>query len=165
MKYTPFSEINDFEDITINDIPALFTNGRIDRDTLPIGLYAYDIRSGEDEPHATIEPFVGVNHQATIITMVEIDMTHGDYTPVEDIDFLGEFEDIESWKNKVMLELAESGEWRDRAIEILENRTEAHIGDIIGFVNEYWQNMGSDEENLEEFIEYMKEIINDIIDD
>ncbi len=57
------------------------------------------------------------------------------------------------------LELAESGEWRDRAIEILEEQTDAHIGDIIGFVDEEWQNLLSDEENIELFRGYLMNAI------
>lgn len=51
-----------------------------------------------------------------------------------------------------LLELAESVEWRERAIEILEAETDFHIGDIIGFVNEYWQNLLPDEENIKVFL-------------
>ena len=33
-----------FESMTINDMPSLFTDMRIDRNAVPEGLYAYDIR-------------------------------------------------------------------------------------------------------------------------
>ena len=36
-----------FESMTINDTPALFTDMRIDRNAVPEGLYAYDIREKE----------------------------------------------------------------------------------------------------------------------
>ena len=37
-----------FEAMTINDTPALFTDMRIDRNAVPEGLYAYDIRESDD---------------------------------------------------------------------------------------------------------------------
>ena len=52
-----------FESMTINDTPALFTDMRIDRNAVPEGLYAYDIRESDDGDRlATIEPTVMVNH-------------------------------------------------------------------------------------------------------
>ena len=51
-----------FESMTINDTPALFTDMRIDRNAVPEGLYAYDIRESDDGDRlATIEPTVMVN--------------------------------------------------------------------------------------------------------
>lgn len=79
-----------FEKIEVNDIPALFTNLRIDRNTLPKGYHAYGIRSGDRSDFATIEPFVMVNHTGTILTEQPIKMTKGDYTPIRDYNFLGE---------------------------------------------------------------------------
>lgn len=43
---------------------------RVDRDTIPEGWYAYDVR-GLNAPQ-TIEPFVGVNHYGTFLTKKEI---------------------------------------------------------------------------------------------
>ena len=42
-----------FESMTINDTPALFTDMRIDRNAVPEGLYAYDIRESDDGDHRT----------------------------------------------------------------------------------------------------------------
>ena len=61
-----------FESMTINDTPALFTDMRIDRNAVPEGLYAYDIRESDDGDRlATIEPTVMVNHGGTILTRKE----------------------------------------------------------------------------------------------
>lgn len=56
-------------------------------------------------------------------------------------------------------ELAESGEWRERAIELLQRKTKACLDLIISFVNEYWQNLESDEENLHYFEVYESEYL------
>lgn len=37
-----------FDSMTVNGIPALLTNFRIDRNVVPEGLYAYDIRESDD---------------------------------------------------------------------------------------------------------------------
>lgn len=95
MKPIHYSE-TDFQKIEVNNIPALFTNARVDRDSLPKGYYAYDIRSSDRRDFATIEPFVMVNHTGTILTQQTIKMTKGDYTPIKDHNFLGEIGTIEN---------------------------------------------------------------------
>ena len=58
-----------YEEITVCGKPALFTSICIKRDTVPDGLYAYDVRH-DDECRGIpceIAPFVMVNHWGTII--------------------------------------------------------------------------------------------------
>lgn len=87
-----------FETIEINGLQALFTNSRIDRNSLPERIYAYDIRHSDDgDEFATIQKKVIVNHAGTIITKEEIPMTCGDYTPVEDYNFTGEETTFQEW--------------------------------------------------------------------
>lgn len=79
-----------FEKIEINGVQALFTNGRIDRTTVPNGHYAYDIRHSDDDDSeaATIEPNVMVNHYGTILTREHIGMTENGYAPIYQLNFL-----------------------------------------------------------------------------
>lgn len=56
-----------------------------------------------------------------------------------------------------LLELAESGEWRDRAIEMIHRRSKAPLDLIVEFVVGHWQNLISDEENLHNFEIYESE--------
>lgn len=87
-----------FETIEINSIQALFTNGHIDRNSLPQGIYAYDIRHSDDgDEFETIQKKVIVNHAGTIITREEIPMTCGDYAPIEDYNFTGEEITFQEW--------------------------------------------------------------------
>ena len=58
----PITEIDDFCEASFGGYSALFTEERIDRASLPEGIYAYDIRSGEGNDFGTIEPCVTVNH-------------------------------------------------------------------------------------------------------
>lgn len=46
MRYDAMTE--DFEEITVFNKPALFTNIRIDKATVPKGLYMYEVRHNDD---------------------------------------------------------------------------------------------------------------------
>ena len=58
-----------YEEITVCGKPALFTSIRIKRDTVPEGLYAYDVRHDADcrGIPCEIAPFIMVNQWGTII--------------------------------------------------------------------------------------------------
>lgn len=59
----------DYEHIELFDEPGLFTNGRIDRETVPAGWYCYDLRGSDDDPGdpTTVEEQVTVNHAGTVL--------------------------------------------------------------------------------------------------
>lgn len=62
------NEINGFEIVSVNNKPYMFTNMRIDRESLPKGFVAYDVRDGDcDGRFAQINKYVWVNHWGTII--------------------------------------------------------------------------------------------------
>ena len=68
-----------YEEITVCGKPALFTSIRIRRDTIPDGLYAYDVRH-DDECRGIpceIAPFVMVNHWGTIILAEPLELPDG----------------------------------------------------------------------------------------
>jgi len=58
-----------YEEITVCGKPALFTSIRIKRDTVPDGLYAYDVQHDDEcqDIPCEIAPFAMVNHWSTII--------------------------------------------------------------------------------------------------
>ena len=59
-----------FEEITLFGQPMLFTNARCDRDTLPSGMYMYEIRHDDDgrgDP-CEIADWIMVNHWGTVIS-------------------------------------------------------------------------------------------------
>lgn len=66
-----------------NDVPGFFTNLRIDRNTLPDGYYAFDIRGGDDEDFCTLEETVRVNHTGTFITKYDVDLGSEGYLDLE----------------------------------------------------------------------------------
>ena len=58
-----------FQEITVLGKPALFSGGRINRHTVPMGLYAYDVRHDDDQQGipCQIAKYIMVNHWGTIL--------------------------------------------------------------------------------------------------
>ena len=82
----------EYDEIELFDKPALFSNRRVDRDKLPEGLYAYDLRGGDDDPGApvTVENRVVVNHAGSVILAEPLDFGEADYLALgEDMNFTG----------------------------------------------------------------------------
>lgn len=87
-----------FETMAVNDIPVLFTDARIDRDAVPEGLFAYDIRESDDgERLATVEPLVRVNHAGTILSREEFRMEDWDGVEIKDYNFEGDSMTLKEW--------------------------------------------------------------------
>ena len=59
----------DLDMVEVLDHPALFSNGRIPREAVPEGLYAYDLYESCDTGNfCYIAPLVVVNHGGTVLT-------------------------------------------------------------------------------------------------
>ena len=68
----------------IDGKPVLFTNMRLDRDTVPEGLFCYDVRDSDDldDSFAEIKRSVMVNHWGTILCRGPFPLDeHGGYYP------------------------------------------------------------------------------------
>lgn len=63
---------------------VLFSNGRIDRETLPEGLYCYELREGDSGYAATIEASVTVNHFGSVITTQPIQIPEHGFVELND---------------------------------------------------------------------------------
>lgn len=67
----------EFESITLFGQPMLFTCLRCDRDTLPAGMYMYEIRHDDDgrgDP-CEIADWIMVNHWGTVISNRPVNLT------------------------------------------------------------------------------------------
>ena len=75
-----------YQEIELFGKPALFSNGRIDREKLPEGLYVYDLRGSDYDPGipVTLESHVTVNHASSVITAAPIEL------PEQGFLYLGE---------------------------------------------------------------------------
>lgn len=92
----------DYERFEILGHDALFTNLRIDRKSLPDGLYAYDLRDCDDcsgNP-AELRNFVLVNHWGTVITKEPIEgADEGIVLDEDDYNYLGEDMTLKEFAN------------------------------------------------------------------
>lgn len=83
-----YNDEDSYKAVRLNGILAMFTSTRIERDSLPEGIYAYDVRESDDGNQlSTIEPSVCVNHGGTILTFQEIPMPSKGYVDIEDCNF------------------------------------------------------------------------------
>ena len=70
-----------FDHIELFGKPALFTNFRIDRSTVPENWYCYDFRGSDSDPGKLnyVELRVGVNHSGAVLLPEELDLKGKDY--------------------------------------------------------------------------------------
>ena len=66
-----------FEEVTVLDKPMLFTCQRIDRATIPKGLYMYEVRHDDDMRGDPVEiaNWIMVNHWGTLISNEPLKLT------------------------------------------------------------------------------------------
>jgi len=75
-----------FEEVTILDMPALFTGGRIDDNTVPDGYHVYEVRHDDDCRGDAVQlaKHIIVNHWGSLITRDEIEaVTKDGYLYIE----------------------------------------------------------------------------------
>jgi len=87
MRYDAMKEV--YEEIIIVGQPAMFSSMRIDRNTVPKGLYLYEVRHDDFdwvEP-AQIAKGILVNHFGTVITHKEINLPEDGYLDLNEEDF------------------------------------------------------------------------------
>lgn len=81
-----------FQEITLFDVPMIYSNGRIDRAALPEGIYCYDLRGSDYDPGSPIqiEDAVTVNHAASVLSAFPIDVSEpGNLRLGEELNFEG----------------------------------------------------------------------------
>ena len=70
MSYGQNALAESYEEVTVLNRPMLFTNSRIDRASVPKGLYVYDVRHDDECQGIPVEiaDFILVNHWGTLIS-------------------------------------------------------------------------------------------------
>ena len=87
----------EYQQIEFFGVPALFANGRIDRETLPEGMFCYELRGADYDPGypLTVEEHVTVNHAATVLTAVPVPLPEQGYLRLGDgLNFIGGMQTI-----------------------------------------------------------------------
>ena len=83
----------EFQHIEVLGKPALFTNARIDRATVPDGWHCYDIRGSDDDPGALcyLEEWVTVNHAGSVLMPEQLEFLKSGRIDIrEELGFLDE---------------------------------------------------------------------------
>ena len=78
-----------FEAVEILGIPALFTTRRIDRGTVPRGMYAYDMQTSEEDwsQPCLLARHITVEHYGTVLTASPISLPASGYYDLKAGDF------------------------------------------------------------------------------
>lgn len=81
-------EFDGFEEVEVFGKPALFTCLRIDRDTVPEGVYKYSIRHDDEGRGDACElaRWIMVNHWGDILTLEEINLGEDGFVLMNDED-------------------------------------------------------------------------------
>ncbi len=82
-----------FEHVELFGKPALFTDSRIDRTTIPKGFFCYELRGSDRDPGrpSTLESQVAVNYAGTILTHQPVTIPKGGFRRLSGkLDLLGE---------------------------------------------------------------------------
>lgn len=79
----------EFQEVTLLGIPALFTPLRVDRKTVPKGMYAYDMQTSEEDWNypSLLAKQIMVEHYGTALTASPISLPAGGYLDLSPSDF------------------------------------------------------------------------------
>lgn len=72
-----------FEEVVLFDCPALFTDERLDRATLPAGFYMYEIRHSDDGSPISVEKSVWVDYFGAVLLTKPLHLNDDGYMDLE----------------------------------------------------------------------------------
>lgn len=82
-----FYLITDYVTMNLLGVDGLFTNMRIERDSLPEGYFKYSLREGEDDFLSSVSSSVLVNHMGDFICKEELNLDGG-----TELDIFGDYD-------------------------------------------------------------------------
>lgn len=83
--------ISDYQSMELLGVNGLFTNLRVERESLPEGFYKYSIREGEEDIFSSVKSDVLANHMGDFICKQELDLNGQDECDLfGDYNFTGE---------------------------------------------------------------------------
>ncbi|MFZ5944310.1 MAG: LPD28 domain-containing protein [Bacillota bacterium] len=113
-----------YEHVELFGKPALFTNSRIERSTVPKGFHCYDLRGSDNDPGnpVTVENLVAVNHAATVLTPEPVAIPQEGYCRLKGkLNFLGECMTLAEFCEEHGLTLEGLSELPDMCFSVLPN--------------------------------------------
>ena len=95
------AKIEEYETFFILGQDTLFTNSRLDRTTIPEGLYAYDLRDECDGNINELKEFVLVNHWGTVLVKEPIEgADRGVQIKPHDYNYIGDTMTVDEFMNE-----------------------------------------------------------------
>ncbi len=97
--------MEEYEEVEIFQVPALFSNGRIAENEVPEGLYRYDLRGSDYDTGKpiTVENHVAVNHAGTILSIHPFPIPEKGYLSLgEELNFIGRMAKVEQFLQSAM---------------------------------------------------------------
>lgn len=110
-----------YQEVELFDVPALFANWRVELETLPEGIYRYELRGTDSDPGYpySVEEHVTVNHAATILTAFPLNLPEEGWLLIGDeLNFTGGDMTIHEYQQTVT----------DRSIAVEQEKAENAIG-------------------------------------
>ena len=110
-----------YQEVELFDVPALFANGRVELETLPEGIYRYELRGTDSDPGYpySVEEHVTVNHAATILTAFPLNLPEEGWLLIGDeLNFTGGDMTIHEYQQMV----------EGRSIAVEQEKAENAIG-------------------------------------
>ena len=101
---TSVLSFEEYQRVELFDVPALFANGRVDLASLPEGIYRYELRGANYDLGypLTIEKNVTVNHAATILTVVPLNIPEQGYLRIgEELNMTGGMQRIPEYQSEM----------------------------------------------------------------
>lgn len=99
-----------FEDVTVLGYPMIFTCLRVDRETVPKGLYLYEVRHDDEQQGLPVQiaNWIMVNHWGTLISSKPIKLepsaslnnAYRDIDPEEDWNYEGSVTTVREYMEK-----------------------------------------------------------------
>lgn len=93
-----------YQRVDFFDVPALFSNGRVDVSSLSEGIYCYELQGADYDPGYPlyVKESVGVNHAGTILTAYPLEIPEQDFLRLGvGLDFAGEMQSIQEYRNEM----------------------------------------------------------------
>lgn len=82
--------------------PPFLKDCRVNKDTVPDGVYCYEMRHGDEGDPCTIEQNVVVNYYGAIFVLEPFEFGEKDYVPVDfaEFGFVGEWLTLDEFMNR-----------------------------------------------------------------
>lgn len=117
-KVMRLKDAENYQGVDFFDVPALFTDGRVNISALPEGIYRYELQGADyDSGHPLyVKESVGTNHAGTILTILPIPVKESGYLRLgTGLNFSRGMQTIEEYQDM----MAERN--RDTDFELMEN--------------------------------------------